>query len=420
MGFKFLHCADLHLDSPLVGLSRWTDAPTDRLRSATRRAMDNLVQYAIEENVRFVVVAGDVYDGDWPDYTTGLFFNARMAELGRAGIRVFLASGNHDAASQITRHLVLPDNVTRFAVDRPQTHVIDDLAVAVHGQGFSEREVRDNLVPGYPPPLPGHFNIGVLHTAVEGQGGHEAYAPCRLADLVDQGYDYWALGHIHRRQVLSKSPWVVYSGNLQGRHSRETGAKGAVLVQVEGSAVSLQFAPLDVVRWHECRVNLEDANTDADFFERVAASVAEYTEASTLPLVLRVVLEGSTALHGALLADRERYDNEIRNAAMAVASDDRVWIEKVLIGTTSLSQGVRGLASDEAMALVTANLDAIEADEEFLAEFLRHAQGIQTRMGAYTRTEDATQLAALDDVRLLLPETREFLMTLLTKGVRVP
>ncbi len=419
MTFKFLHCADLHLDSPLVGLSTRADAPTDRLRSATRRAMDNLVQYAIEEEVRFVVIAGDVYDGDWPDYTTGLFFNARMAELGRAGIRVFLVSGNHDADSQITRHLVLPDNVTRFAVDHPQTHVIDELAVAMHGQGFARREVRDNLVPAYPQPLPGYLNIGVLHAAVEGTGGHEAYAPCRLDDLTGKGYDYWALGHVHRRQVLSKAPWVVYPGNLQGRHIREQGPKGAMVVQVSGRDVLPRFVPLDVVRWHECRVNLTDAETDADFFERVAAAVVEYTESSTLPLVLRMLLEGTSALHGTLLADRERYDNEIRNAVMAVAGDDRVWIEKVLVGTTPLAREQRGLPAYDAMNLVAESLDRIEADEAFLADFLRYARAIQARMGAYARAEETTGLADLNDVRSLLPETREFLTTRLTKGRRV-
>src|SRR5690349_16787907 len=101
--FKFLHAADVHLDSPLKGLARYEGAPADEIRGATRRAFDNLVELAIQEEAAFLLLAGDLYDGDWKDYNTGLFFVSRMRRLEEAGIPVFLISGNHDAASQITR-----------------------------------------------------------------------------------------------------------------------------------------------------------------------------------------------------------------------------------------------------------------------------------------------------------------------------
>ncbi len=133
---KFIHTADIHLDSPLKGLEAREDAPIDEIRGATRRAFDNLVDLAIEEEVDFILIAGDLYDGDWKDYNTGLFFVSRMGRLAKAGIRVLIVSGNHDAASQITKAMPLPDNVTLFSSKKPQSLKIDDLKVVVHGQNY--------------------------------------------------------------------------------------------------------------------------------------------------------------------------------------------------------------------------------------------------------------------------------------------
>ena len=148
-----------------------------------------------------MLLAGDVYDGDWKDYNTGLFFAHEMSKLRRADVRVFIVSGNHDAASQLTKNVSLPSNVHVFPTERPGTALIDDLSVAIHGQGFARREVREDLSVGYPAPLSGHLNIGLLHTSAGGREGHENYAPCRVESLVAKGYDYWALGHVHQREV---------------------------------------------------------------------------------------------------------------------------------------------------------------------------------------------------------------------------
>src|SRR5690349_8098378 len=147
---RFLHAADVHLDSPLRGLARYAGAPAEEIRAATRRAFENLVSLAIEEEVAFVLLAGDLYDGDWKDYNTGLFFTAQMARLGEAGIRVFAVAGNHDAASQITKVLRPPPNVKIFSTRRPETAVLDDLGVAIHGQGFAHAAVADDLSASYP------------------------------------------------------------------------------------------------------------------------------------------------------------------------------------------------------------------------------------------------------------------------------
>ena len=197
MAISFLHAADIHLDSPLRGLERYENAPVDRMRRATRRAFERLVDLAIEKRVDFVVIAGDLYDGDCRDYNTGLYLTRQLGRLRDEKIPVFLIAGNHDAANRMTRVLPLPDNVRMLGHDRPETVCIKDLDVAIHGQSFGKPAVTENLAAGYPAALPGCVNIGVLHTGLGGMNGHERYAPCTLDELRFKRYDYWALGHIH-------------------------------------------------------------------------------------------------------------------------------------------------------------------------------------------------------------------------------
>ena len=236
--FSFIHAADLHLGSPFQGLAMKDAAVAEMFMEASRRAFTALVDQAIERNVDFLLVAGDVYDGDWKDNKIGLFFNREVARLDRAGIPVFLLKGNHDAESVITKTITLPPNVSEFPVNKPGTFTLDHLKVALHGQGFAERSATENLALAYPPPQPGWFNIGVLHTSLTGREPHAPYAPCSVEDLRSRGYDYWALGHVHDYEVVSDNPPIIFPGNLQGRSVREQGAKGAVLVSVEDGTVT--------------------------------------------------------------------------------------------------------------------------------------------------------------------------------------
>jgi DNA repair exonuclease SbcCD nuclease subunit len=181
--FKFIHAADIHLDSPLRGLERYEGAPVDEIRGATRRAFDNLIGLAIEEGVAFLLLAGDLYDGPWRDYNTGLYFAKRMGRLRDAGVRVFIVAGNHDAASQITRHLRLPENVKVLSTREPESILLEDIGVAVHGRGFPKPPVTEDLSAGYPKGELQLFNIGLLHTSLDGRPGHERYAPCTVDGL---------------------------------------------------------------------------------------------------------------------------------------------------------------------------------------------------------------------------------------------
>ncbi|ODR99361.1 metallophosphoesterase [Methyloceanibacter methanicus] len=334
MMFRFIHTGDIHLDSPLRGLAGQQGAAADRIRTATRTAFANLVDYAIEEAVNFFIIAGDLYDGDWRDYQTGLFFVAQMGRLAKAGIPVFLLYGNHDAESQITKRLTLPENVRAFSSRKPETFEIEDLRVALHGQSFRQRDITDNLVLAYPAPIEGAFNIGVLHTGLGGMPGHANYAPCSLDDLVNKGYDYWALAHVHQGTVLHQDPYVVFCGNLQGRHMRETGAKSASVVTVEdGQVVDIAPVEADVVRWVHVPVPVDEINSFSEVIDRLARAIEESAgNAGGRLIACRIELTGRTALHDQLLSSHAQLDVEARAAALALG-DEAAWIERVVIST---------------------------------------------------------------------------------------
>ena len=203
---KFIHTADIHVDSPLVGLAAYQNAPVASLRTATRDAFSALVDLAIDEAVDFMVIAGDLYDGAWKDYNTGHYFVREMGRLNQAGVPVYLLHGNHDAESEMTKRLTLPPNVHLFDSKKPGSYRIEALRVALHGRSCREAATLDNLAIGYPDAVPGWLNIGVLHTALEGYAAHPRYAPCSLAELTAKGYDYWALGHVHEFALLQQNP----------------------------------------------------------------------------------------------------------------------------------------------------------------------------------------------------------------------
>ncbi len=332
--FRFLHAADIHLDSPLHGLSRYEGLPVAEIRSATRAAFDNLVQFAIDEAVDFVVIAGDLFDGDWRDMGTGLYFAKAMGRLDQAGIPAFLLAGNHDAASVVSRTVPWPPNVHLFGSRRPETHRLANLAVAVHGQSFSTPAVTENLVLAYPPAEPHVFNIGMLHTALAGRQGHADYAPCSVEDLQSRGYDYWALGHVHEFEVVSDEPYVVFPGNVQGRTIRETGAKGAVLVDVaDGEVALVERVELDVIRWARLDVNCAGAGMDdTEDLLRSALVGLHGANASGRPLIARVTLVGETAEAGAFRDRAATLRDDVRAIASSISPD--LFVEKVRVEVT--------------------------------------------------------------------------------------
>ncbi|MFD7654755.1 exonuclease SbcCD subunit D [Actinosynnema sp. NPDC059797] len=318
---RIVHAADIHLDSPLRGLSRFADDDlAQRLRSASRRAMENLVRLVVDKGAHALVLAGDIYDGDWKDYATGQFFARQMDVLDQHGVRVFMVAGNHDAASVVTKAVPLPGNVAVMSTDEAQRIVVDDLGLAVHGQGFASKAVEDNLVLSYPDRVDGLVNVGILHTAVSGAEGHAKYAPCSPADLERKDYEYFALGHVHTRRVVNRGHRVAaFSGNLQGRHVNETGPKGALVVDLAvDQEAALSFEPLDVARWGAVEVDATGLRSIEDVFDSVERRLAEERAMTgDRPLLARITITGETAAAGAL-SDRVRLTEAVRSLAERV------------------------------------------------------------------------------------------------------
>jgi len=394
--FRFIHAADIHLDSPLKGLAGHEGSLVEKIRTATREALEELVRIAIREEVAFMIIAGDVYDGSWRDYQTGRYFVRQMGRLRAEGIPVYMIHGNHDAESQITRKLTLPDNVTVFSAKKPESYEVSTVSVALHGQSFYQRDVTENIARTYPLPISGKLNIGILHTALTGAEGHDHYARCSMGVLTEKGNDHSPMGHVHDRPELHKHPYVVYSGVLQGRHIRETGPKGAVLVTVEDHEI-VEVSPfsVDVVRWKVLKIDASNAEVLLDLEDQIRSTIERAADehADGRLLACRIIVEGATAVHENALADIERLTAEARAAAESLGRS-QVWVEKLKIATRPLQKRQNEGAMTEAFGKVSeARTDPALHDELRLA-----LSTLMNRLPPEIRTEpdDSLLQAAID------------------------
>jgi len=416
---RVVHAADLHIDSPLRGLRRLEGAPIEDIRLATRRAFRALVQLCLDQEAELLLLAGDVFDGDWPDHNTGIFFVRELSRLRESATRVVMLRGNHDAESVISRSVPLPEHVTLLAADAPETVVFEDLGVAVHGQSYAERSVEANLAKAYPPPRNDLLNIGLLHTNATGSSVHANYAPCTVGQLVDHGYEYWALGHVHRRELLSAgpAPWVVYPGNLQGRHARETGAKGCVLIDVDDLVITkVEPRDVDVVRWALVRASASDAADTDDLLQEVRRGLSDaLAEADGRPLLTRVIIDGPTPMHEALAANPEPIDAKIRAIAAGLGP---VWPERILFSTHH-PEGEPELGGNvELLTALRAELSRLKEDPEALRGYLGDLEPLAASVAPLlnTRSDDPYALRErLDDPYALSERLGEIESLLLGK-----
>jgi len=417
--FRFLHAADIHLDSPLKGLEVYQDAPVEQIRGAVRRAFDNLVDLAIQEEASFVILAGDVFDGDWKDYNTGLYFVNRMGLLREAGIQVFIVSGNHDAASQISRALHVPDNVKLFSHKKAETIILDDLNVAIHGHSFPSRIVTEDLTQYYPQGEYGLFNIGILHTALTGRPGHEPYAPCSLDVLRSKGYQYWALGHVHQREEVSRDPWAIFPGNIQGRHIRETGAKGCTVVTVEeGQVKEIEHHDIDVLRWAICRVDLNDCETQEECLDRVRQSLEEeLAGAQGRPVAARLILEGDTSLHGDLHERSLHWTEEFKGIAAALVE---AWIEKTILHTRKKPSSGEASAEGTSINTLIRAVEDLELENRDLTDLMPEFEQLRSRLPPDLLADENPFHVQEEDMVALREDIKELLVGKILRQGNVP
>jgi DNA repair exonuclease SbcCD nuclease subunit len=395
--------------------------------------LKNLVACAIRLRVDCLLVAGDLYDADWKDTGTGLFFINQVRQLREAGIRVYCIRGNHDAASEISRNLPLPENIDGtpmlLAHDQCQSIHLDDLGVSIHGQSFAGRVVKENLSLNYPAPVKGHLNIGMLHTCLEGAEGHEPYAPCNAQELVARGYDYWALGHIHLRQVTKHEPGrtpVLFSGNLQGRHIRESGPKGAYLVTLEQGTTQIDFHRLDAYSWELRRLDLSELTQEDEvmraFAEDVQTLLSENAdEASSIegenprPLAVRFQLIGSTELHSRLTERLPQLIDELRGLSI-LHGQGRLWLEDVQVKTHPPAQHKDEQGLEGPLAFLVEYIDQLRSRPAELLALAAPLQDLARRLPGrhgWHQEIGARDAAWLTEV---LPEVQAMLLERLTRG----
>lgn len=278
---RFLHVADLHLDSPFKGLSSIPKNRWQEIRESTFHAFNNVIQHALATKPDFVLIAGDIYDGENRSLRAQHLFQKGMEALGEGGIPVFICHGNHDHLSGSWVRFQMPENVEVFGRD-VETKTLNVKGETVHISSFSykERHIQEAMHTYFPKANGQDFHIGMLHGSLEGNKEHDVYAPFRQSDLIGKGYDYWALGHIHKRQVLHMDPAIVYPGNIQSRHRNERGLKGFYEVTLTKNNTDLQFIPCSMFIYDQLEVSCKDIVHANELISRVEHQLKDYVESN--------------------------------------------------------------------------------------------------------------------------------------------
>ncbi|UXM96235.1 DNA repair exonuclease [Bartonella sp. HY329] len=371
MAFRFIHTADIHLDSPLRSLSLRDEELGNLIGNASRTVLSNIINLAIEERVNAVIIAGDLYDGSQTSMKTARFLSMELKRLDDANIACFIIRGNHDAASTITHELTLPQNVTVFKTRAGvETIKTDTLNIALHGISFKEKTAPDSLLPLYKAPLADHINIGLMHTSLDGQSGHDPYAPCSVKDLQNCDFNYWALGHIHKRQVIedkTTKTTIVMPGIPQGRDINENGYKSVTLVTVaDDGSISLDEKPISLAQFDPIAVDvsgIENFNTVVPKIEHAMLLAKE--KALSQHLVARIELIGATPLNWRLINDSQL----LEEAKLIGEKIGNMWIDKLLVRTTpAIAQNSTADPTSE-LALIMADIAKNRSDiRKFIKE----------------------------------------------------
>jgi DNA repair exonuclease SbcCD nuclease subunit len=362
--FCFVHCADLHIDSPFRGVQAANEVVAERLRRASFEAFDAIVNLCLEKRVDCLLIAGDVFDSADRSLRAQFRFRDQMARLSEAGTDSFVVHGNHDPLDGWIADLRYPERVTIFG---PEVQAVplrrrgETLAV-IHGMSYATRNVQENLALRFRADPRAPFNVGLLHCNVGADTGHDSYAPCTLQELSAAGMDYWALGHVHRPRALKDtSPTVCYPGTAQGRSPVETGEHGCYLAEVDDAGhVSLRFVPTDGVRWQSDVVTLREDDTLGE----VRIAVEQHCEAlarkaAGRDLIVRLALEGRTNLSREL--HRPGVVTDLVESLRESLGTARpfVWLDRLTVATRS-----------------PVDRESRSTGQDFVGELLRQSQAL--------------------------------------------
>lgn len=355
---RFIHSADLHLGSPFTGMKGLGSDQWKNLQDSTLNAFGRLISHALETLPDFVLIVGDIYDEEDRNLRAQHRFQQGMEQLDDAGIPVFLSHGNHDHLGGGGAAFELPDNVYVFKEQVENIELsVNGTMVKIAGFSYGRRHVTESMVESYPQAEPGVIQLGMLHGSEESDTEHAVYAPFRKEQLLSKNYDYWALGHIHKRQQLSEEPPIVYPGNLQGRHRKESGAKGFYDVLLDGGHTELQFVATDSVRFEQVAIDCSEVQHMNELFTVCQEQLAAHEGDLVVELELQQLNESaSRMLEDIPLADL------LETLREAMEGERFVHISNVRINSDALASELSPFGKQ-----ITDRLDGWETDEWKLA-----------------------------------------------------
>ena len=393
---KLIHTADVHLDSPLQSLALRDPELRERIQGASRNAFTLIVNQAIEQQVAAVLIAGDLFDGAARSAKTAAFLLAELSRLAQAHVQVFYIKGNHDAENPLTGETTLPENVHVFD-GKGGCVQLQDKNVWIHGVSFKGRKAEESLLAKFSAPVSDAINIGMLHTSLNGSASHDVYAPCSVSELKSMGFDYWALGHIHKRQVHSEAPWIVMPGIPQGRDVGEVGAQSATLISIEEGKMSTCEFLTSSIEFNTLTLDVSELQDAASLRDFLSKALQEH--AGTLQSengVVRIRLKGQNQSRWQWLRDRDEW---LETAGLLCRQTERLWMEKLIVEVddtprsvpdksalgelATLMSTVRGenAFSEEAVALINEVMGALPADiRKSLLPAENSAQELATRL----------------------------------------
>ena len=276
---KFIHFADAHLDSPFRGLSFLPSKEFNQIYQAADQSLTRIVDLALAEKVDLVLIAGDTFDSAKPSPRSQLFFAQQIKRLTDAQIQVVMIFGNHD---HMRREDLLVNQSPYFkliganeAVEKATFKTKDNFNYDVVGFSYLNNHITEDKIPDFPG-KEHNYTFGLMHAQEkEADSRKNVYAPFMVSEVQALNYDYFALGHIHARRNLSEKPWIVYSGNIQGRHINEMGAKGCYLGVIDENTkkTSIEFKTTGPILWQGVQVELDTQISKADLQNEIIASL---------------------------------------------------------------------------------------------------------------------------------------------------
>lgn len=402
MEISFIHCADLHLDSPMVGLKNLPISIHNKLKESTFTAFKKVIDTAISRKVDFMIIAGDIYDGEDRSIRAQIRFREEMLRLKENQIEVYLVHGNHDHLNGNWVQIDLPDNVHVFpSMVTLKQFVKNNVSVHLYGFSYETRHVKERKIEEYERREDANFHIGILHGNLEGATEHSAYAPFQVKDLLEKKMDYWALGHIHKREILETIPPIVYPGNIQGRHKKEKGAKGCFFVELTEGDARLEFIPTSEVIWEPLIIDASSVNTFDDLYRLCQKKIDEIRDGRysyIISMEIKHLRMEDSFLESDLLEILQQDE---------IDSDSFVWVTSIKIqeNTDWLKENLlKESAFYEELFAVTKDYEAVD---EAVASLYQHPK-------AHRFLEELT----VEEKQELAKEAEDLLLTMLVKGGR--